>query len=492
MYGRRSSAEVSFCALILCLACASYAAVNGQAQTTPPTSNRAAPPGGQPATQPGTQPATQPVPQPGTQPATQPVTQPPINWAELPAADLDAKAQTFPRISQLRSNVLPGGESIAVEVEAAIKPNSLFYAKFVDDPGRILEAVWNAEQPDQKESVTRVRLRIPDLGISWRRQTRELVLVALSRAAGSDALTPDVAVRQQVKITSRWFCGGVSILYVVFAYGLAVVAAGWNKGKYSLSPVYLTTERHGKTSLSRFQIFFFTLLVFGLLVFIFLRTGVLSDISPDILLLLGISAAGATGSAVTDSMKTRLSFENWSWLRNYKWLTVYEKGAFQTDDPNLARWRDLLKTNEDFDIYKFQLVIVSIVVGAGLLGSDLMSLSKFTIPPNLLGLLGLSNAVYIAGKAVGTSFAELNDTVAKLRAAEKEWVSKGVTSVVAIGSPPNQNTLDAAKEAAPEQYKTYILLAREAARMLQAIYGMDGTKFKTADISDAELMPQFP
>jgi hypothetical protein len=179
-------------------------------------------------------------------------------------------------------------------------------------------------------------------------------------------------------------------------------------------------------------------------------------------------------------------------LRNYKWLTIYEKGASQTGDPNLARWRDLLKTNEDFDIYKFQLVIVSIVVGAGLLGSDLMSLSKFTVPPNLLGLLGLSNAVYIAGKAVGTSFAELNDTVAKLRAAEKEWVSKVVTSVVAIGSPPNQNTLEAAKEVAPEQYKTYILLAREAARMLQAIYGMEGTKFKTTDINDAELMPQFP
>lgn len=388
------------------------------------------------------------------------------------------------------SNVLPGGESIAVEVEAGIKPNSLFYAKFVDDPGRILEAVWNAEQPDQKESVTRVRLRIPDLGISWRRQTRELVLVALSRAAGSDALTPDVAVRQQVKITSRWFCGGVSVLCVVFAYGLAVIAAGWNRGKYSLSPVYLTTERHGKTSLSRFQIFFFTLLVFGLLVFIFLRTGVLSDISPDILLLLGISAAGATGSAVTDSMKTRLSFENWSWVRNYKWLTVYEKGASQTTDPNLARWRDLLKTNDDFDIYKFQLVIVSIVVGAGLLGSDLMSLSKFTIPPNLLGLLGLSNAVYIAGKAVGTSFAELNDTVAKLRAAEKDWVSTVCATIVAL--PTQLEKLNLAIKTAPEKYEAYITLAREAARMLQAIYGMEGTKFKEPDIKDADLMPQFP
>jgi len=406
---------------------------------------------------------------------------------------LDAKAQTFPKIAQLRSNVLPGGDSIAVEVQAAIKPNSVFYAKFVDDPGRILEAVWNADQPDQKESVTRVRLLVPDLGFSWGRQTRELVLVSLSRAAGSDALTPEVAVRQQVKLTSRWFCGGVSILCVVFVYGLAVIAAGWNRGRYSLSPVYLTAEQHGKASLSRFQIFFFTLLVFGLLVFIFLRTGVLSDISPDILLLLGISAAGATGSAVADSMKTRLSFENWSWLRNYKWLTTYEKGTPQLHDPSRARWTDLLKTNDDFDIYKFQLVTVSIVVGVGLLGSDLMTLAKFTVPPNLLGLLGLSNVVYIGGKAVGTSFAELNAKMDKLRTAEKDWMSKVVTSAGEIGSPPNQNaTADAASKAVPEQYQTYILLAREAARMLQSVYGMEGTKFKAADISDDELMPQFP
>ena len=289
----------------------------------------------------------------------------------------------------------------------------------------------------------------------------------------------------------------IALLFTALLYGLAVLAAGWKSSKYSLSPVYLTAQnKHGTASLSKLQIFFFTLLVFGLLVYILARTGKLSGVSKDILLLLGISAVGAAGSAVTDAIKTRLSFENWSWLRNRGWLTAYEKGTGQPSKPERALWSDLLKTDDDFDIYKFQLLTISSVVAFALVAHVVsvssqanISLANITIDQNILALLGLSNVVHIGGKAVGTSFAELNDKAESLRTAEAAWVSQVVPVVVTT---PPQDKLAEAIKAAPDKYESYITLAREAARMLQSLYGMEGTKFKTPDIKDAELMPEFP
>jgi hypothetical protein len=55
-------------------------------------------------------------------------------------------------------------------------------------------------------------------------------------------------------------------------------------------------------------------------------------------------------------MKERLSLENWSWLRNQRWLTVYEEGTGAEPDPSQSRWGDLLKaTDGSLDIYEFQL-----------------------------------------------------------------------------------------------------------------------------------------
>ena len=187
--------------------------------------------------------------------------------------------------------------------------------------------------------------------------------------------------------------------------------------------VYLTSGFNDKASLSQFQIFCFTLLVLGLLVFILMRTSVLSDISSDVLLLLGISATGAAGSKVANEMKKRLSFDNWAWLRNNQWLTSYEVGVGQAAIKSRAKWGDLLKSGGSFDIYSFQLATFSIIVGIGLIKSDPSALATFTIPSNLLGVLGLSNVVYIAGKAVTpSSVGELDKKMDDLRHAETEWM----------------------------------------------------------------------
>lgn len=281
-----------------------------------------------------------------------------------------------------------------------------------------------------------------------------------------------------------------AVIVVVGAYLLAVWALGRVGEKYSFDPVYLTSNRMDKASLSQLQVFGFTLLVLGLLTYYLLVTRQLSDISPDILLLLGISAGGAIGSKITDTTKNRLSFENWAWLRHQGWLTVYEEGYSDSSQKTTqnARWGDLLKTGESFDIYKFQLAVFSLLVGIALLIGDLSQLAAFKIPEHILYLLGLSNVVYIGGKAIApNAFGELDKKVSELRGAERRWTAKIDSDTRSL--PPGEEKLEKAKQEAPQEYDSYITIAREAARMLQAVYVKENdTKFKI-DLKDEELIP---
>lgn len=310
--------------------------------------------------------------------------------------------------------------------------------------------------------------------------------------------SPDIAVTQTVKISNGRFAFLGSVVAVVLAYGVIVLVVGKIRGDYRWDPVYLTSDHFDKASLSRLQLLGFTLLVWGLLVFILIRTNVLSDISEHILWLLGISAGGTVGSKVTEIMKERLSFENWSWLRNQRWLTVHEEGTGAEPDPSRARWGDLLKAADgSLDIYKFQLAVFSLLIGLNLLMStpDFVSLATFTIPTNLLTLLGLSNGVYIGGKAVGpNSVSELDKKVSALRDAEKAWLAKlGALQSSAVMPPGDQTAKrDEAIRKAPDEYAVYITAAREAARMLKSLYGKEGTTFESEPIRDDKLMPHFP
>ena len=182
------------------------------------------------------------------------------------------------------------------------------------------------------------------------------------------------------------------------------------------NPVVLTAGSNGRGSATKLQIIFFSLLVIGLVSYIWMSTGYLSDLSSTILLLMGISGLGATASAATEVSKDRLDFDNWGWLINRGWLP---KGGVA--EANHAQWKDIIMTDGEFDVYRFQMITFSIVVGMALLqaGGETTDLSTFTIPPALLGVLGLSQAVYIAGKlAAPPSISELNAQIAKLRTAE--------------------------------------------------------------------------
>lgn len=415
---------------------------------------------------------------------------PPEQCLAISAQQLVEKARTAQKPTQLTSklSVLPGGAATTVEIVAVAEKDSVYCARFVEDnaPVRVVTAISSA---DKNTSLT---LDLPSPGFGPQQQ-RELVIVSfpLSKSGQLTLNSPGVSVTQKVSVSDGRFSLVCALVAVVVAYLIAVLALGRIKGKHSFNPVYLTSGKSDRASLSQFQIFGFTLLVLGLLAFVLFRTSVLSDISDDILLLLGISGAGAAGSKVAGVMKKRLSFENWAWLRNQGWLTAYEQGTGQFPDPSRARWGDLLKTDGGFDVYSFQLATVSLLVAIGLLTSDLSTLATFKIPGNLLALLGLSNVVYIGGKAVTpNSFSELDEKVRALRDAERDWVANVTPKVASLADQLAKRR--AAVTEAPAKYQVYILAAREAARMLKSLFGAEGTKFSMDPIPDEDLMPVFP
>jgi hypothetical protein len=393
---------------------------------------------------------------------------------------------------QINKRVLPGGASVTLVFDTAPpKENYIYWWGFSEDPDSTVRTAAMIDFKDEKtgEKKLALRLEVPEVGFLPR--ARELVLASVPEAGGKpDQGHSGIFVSQKVCVSGWGFSVLLALAAVIAAYLIAVMAQGRVGKSYSFfNPVYLTSNPYDKASLSQFQIFGFTLLVFGLLVFVLVRTGMLSDISTDVLLLLGISAAGAAGSKTAEIMKKRLSFENWSWLRDHGWLTVYEAGIGKTPNLNRARWGDLLKTDGSLDIYKFQLAVFSILVGFRLLTTDIEKLATFTIPENLLGLLGLSNVVYIGGKAVApNSVGQLDEKLSTLRDAERELMGKVASE---LKSEPSQVTKRAAIEAAPDKYQVYMSTAREAARMLQTLYGTDGTKFKSPTINEDELVPAF-
>jgi hypothetical protein len=407
---------------------------------------------------------------------------------------LESLASSAKSNLQINKRVLPGGAGVTVVLDTAPpKENCIYWWGFSEDPDSSVREATITDFKDEKtgEKKLALRLQVPEVGF-WPR-TRGLVLASIPIANGKpDQDHPEIFVTQKVCVSGWVFSALLALVTVIAAYVIAVVAQGRVGKSYSFfNPVYLTSNPYDKASLSQFQIFAFTLLVFGLLVFVLVRTGMLSDISTDVLLLLGISAAGATGSKTAEIMKKRLSFENWSWLRNRGWLTVYEAGIGKAPNLNRARWGDLLKTDGSLDIYKFQLAVFSILVSLRLLTSDLGQLATFTIPENLLGLLGLSNVVYIGGKAVApNSVGQMDEKLRTLRDAEKDWIGAVVNKVTSV--PDQGDKIKAAITAAPEKYQSYITAAREAARMLQTLYGREGTKFAKDKIADEEVMPVFP
>ena len=191
--------------------------------------------------------------------------------------------------------------------------------------------------------------------------------------------------------------------------GEARARRGWGW----LDPVLITQDSLGFGSTSRLQIFYFTVVLAATLTYVFLRAGYLSEIPSNLLYLVGIVGAGGTLSRVVANARAdrddNITFTTDRWLSRHG--IVFP--------PRTARWWDLVVTGKEFDVYKFQGLVFSLLVGAWILSSGLSNLADLKIPDNIMLLLGLSQAIYVGGKAVAEpSRKGLNDAVARAIRAE--------------------------------------------------------------------------
>ncbi|MGY3487851.1 hypothetical protein ACVW1C_005734 [Bradyrhizobium sp. USDA 4011] len=214
----------------------------------------------------------------------------------------------------------------------------------------------------------------------------------------------------------------ILVLYLWVAFALRRRDHTFGSFLRGLNPARVSAGPDGKGSLSTFQTLAFSLAVAALITLLLLQTGTLVDLSGSILALLGISGIGATIAKGTDSQRNMLSADNRAWLLRHGWIPM----ARTVVDPSNATWRDFFTTDGVFDVYRYQSFIFGLVVMGGLVAAGVSQLSTFTVPNTILGIVGLSQAVYIGGKLVTpTNISELNAAIAGLRSDETKTQGRG-------------------------------------------------------------------
>ena len=286
------------------------------------------------------------------------------------------------------------------------------------------------------------------------------------------------------------YSGALVVIFLVTVYLLIAKAAQVvdkqdKKFVRYLDPVLLTAGSNGKGNLAKLQILFFSVIVVGLVGYIVSRTGILSNLSSTILILLGIAGVGSAASKATDVSRNRIDFDNWAWFVRKGWLPHGGLAAV-----NEAKWRDILTTDGEFDVYHFQNLIFSVVVGGALLVVGLRDLASFSIPETLLGILGLSQVVYLGGKLVGApSCAELNTATSALKDLESDFVTSAMTTpdpAPPTGTKPTDPPpdLDAAiRRAGYPKFTAYSEALKNVRIMFESVTGQK--------VDNAKLQPAF-
>lgn len=333
----------------------------------------------------------------------------------------------------LSSNVLPaeGLSSLTFDRRLDQIESSCVVAFLVDDPWglkglrQLKFRSVNVEIFKQTAGtdVTRIFFVIPDdeNPKGWALYKPAFLTIGAFKKS-NDALVFSFSTRVSISSRSGSRLGG--ILFAVAAYLLAALAA-WRRagGKgseaFTLNPVRITAGVLGDGSISQLQVFGFTLMIGSLMFFLWLWTGLLSNISQDLLVLMGISSAGAVGAKYTATLKSQLSDESARFLHTEGWFS----GPDISTAAGAPSFGDLLLTNNRLDVYKFQMAIFSVLVAVYILGNGSTDLGEVKISETLLYLIGISHGVYVGGKAVSDTQSALNDRVKSLIALKARYAA---------------------------------------------------------------------
>ncbi|MCH7806939.1 MAG: hypothetical protein IH995_07335 [Proteobacteria bacterium] len=199
----------------------------------------------------------------------------------------------------------------------------------------------------------------------------------------------------------------VGIIALILAGGLPAVFISKREQKpFKTSFLYIWEGKTGKASLSNFQIWLWTVIVFSLAVYLWWATGELFSFRGDVLWLLGIAGAGSVGARATAALRQepgRLKAEE-------------KEIAVKKDEANFG---DLITTGGKFDLFKFQMLVFTLFTAGYVVVEVVTSLEFPVIPEGLFYLLGISNGSYVAAKAIKPNpFANFPAAQAELEALE--------------------------------------------------------------------------
>ena len=313
-----------------------------------------------------------------------------------------------------------------------------------------------------------------DFAWFWNRV--DLYLYTCNSAVGE---SPGRVSVTTVRLSPYWLSIGITVvevflLYIWIAFALRKQDHTVASFVRALNPARVTAGPDGKGSLSTFQTLSFSLVVVALISLLLLQTGMLTDISGTILTLLGISGIGATVAKGADAQRNNLSAENRAWLLRRGWIPM----AKATVDPSNASWRDFFTTDGVFDVYRYQSFIFALVVIGALVAAGVTQLSTFVIPDTILGIVGLSQVVYIGGKLVTpTNMSDLNAAIAGLRTEENKFKDAATTAKQG----PVASLAEAINSAGQSAYSAYREKAKDVAVIFTAETGIV--------VSDASLDP---
>jgi hypothetical protein len=261
----------------------------------------------------------------------------------------------------------------------------------------------------------------------------------------------------------------VVILYIWVAFALRKKDHTFLSFVRALNPAKVAAGPDGKGSLSVFQTLSFSLVVVGLILFFMLQTGVLLNLSGTVLALLGISGIGSTIAKGADAQRNTLSPENRAWLLRRNWIPTAKPSV----DSSSASWSDFFSTDGVFDVYRYQSFIFALLVIGALIAAGATELSTFAIPETILGIVGLSQMVYIGGKFVTqTNMSDLNAAIADLRDREKKLRD----SATAAKQGPITSPQEAISLVGQGAYDSYKDKARDVAALFTEATGIPVTE----------------
>ena len=214
-------------------------------------------------------------------------------------------------------------------------------------------------------------------------------------------------------VSSVGFAIVIGVVAFVISYLLPILIfrrfKANNEPVFKLTPIWLAIGRTGKASLSLFQIWLWTLLVFSSAVYVLAVSGQLIKITDQILILLGIS-----GVASLASKFTAISREE----RGLALSALPNGSALVKEAP---QWVDLISTGGRFDVFKFQMLLFTGLTALFVLFSVLADLRFPEVPESFLWLMGISNGVYLGGKLTTTNvFADIETIHRELQAAKEK------------------------------------------------------------------------